>query len=52
MEIAIEVHRKGDIGLNVASPPYAPNQDGYRWNEMVLWVHETTLATKSEAVTC
>ena len=31
---------------------YAPNQGRYRWNEMVLWVHETTLKTKSEAATC
>ena len=31
---------------------YAPNEDGYRWNEMLLWVHETTFPTKSEAVTC
>ena len=28
---------------------YTPNQDRHRWNEMVLWVHETTLTTKSEA---
>ena len=31
---------------------HAPNQDRYRWKEMVLWVHETTLTTKSEAATC
>jgi len=31
---------------------YAPNQDRYRWNEMMLWVHETTLTTKSDATTC
>jgi hypothetical protein len=27
---------------------YAPNQDRYRWNEMILWVQETTLTTTSE----
>ena len=31
---------------------YASNQDRYRWNEMMLWVHETTLTTKSAAATC
>ena len=31
---------------------YAPNQDRYGWNEMILWVHETTLTTASEAATC
>jgi hypothetical protein len=31
---------------------YAPNQDGYRWNEMMLCVHKMTLTTKSEASTC
>jgi len=31
---------------------YAPNQERYRWNEMMLWVHGTTLATKFEAATC
>ena len=27
---------------------YSPNEDRYRWNETVLWVHETTLTTNSE----
>jgi len=27
---------------------YAPNQDTNRWNEMILWVHATTLPTTSE----
>jgi hypothetical protein len=31
---------------------YAPKQDRCCWNEMVLWVHEATLTTKSEAATC
>jgi len=31
---------------------YAPNQDRCRRNEMVLWVHEATLTTKSETATC
>jgi len=31
---------------------YAPNQDRYRWNDMILRVHETTLTTTSEAATC
>ena len=30
---------------------YAPNQDKFHWNEMMLWVHETRLTTKSEAAT-
>ena len=30
---------------------HAPNQDRYRWKEMMLCVHETTLTTKSEAAT-
>ena len=24
----------------------------WRWNEMVVWIHETTLTTKSDAATC
>jgi len=31
---------------------YASNQNRHRWKEMILWVHETTLTTKSEAATC
>jgi len=31
---------------------YAQNPDSLRWNKMILWVHETTLTTKSEAATC
>jgi len=31
---------------------YAPNQDRYRWNEMMLWVHKSTLTIKSETTTC
>jgi hypothetical protein len=31
---------------------YAPNQERYRWNELMLWVHETTLTTNSEDATC
>jgi hypothetical protein len=31
---------------------YTPNQDRHGWNEMVLWVQETTLPTKSEAAKC
>ena len=31
---------------------YAPNQERCRWNEMILWVHETTLTTKFGAATC
>jgi hypothetical protein len=31
---------------------YSPNEDRYRWNELVLWVHETTLTIKSETATC
>jgi hypothetical protein len=27
---------------------YATNQDRYRWDEIILWVHKTTLTTKSE----
>lgn len=30
----------------------APIKDRYRWKIMVLWVHGTTLTTKSEAATC
>ena len=30
---------------------YAPNPDRYRWNGMVLWVHETAFTAKSEAAT-
>ena len=31
---------------------YAPNPDSLCWNKMLLWVHETTLTTMSEAATC
>jgi len=31
---------------------YSQDQDRYRWKEIMLWVHETTLTTKSEAATC
>ena len=31
---------------------YAQNQERYRWNEMILWVHKTKFATKSKASTC
>ena len=31
---------------------YAPNQDRHHWNEMILWVHETTLTSKSKGATC
>ena len=31
---------------------YSPNEDRYRWNETVLWVHETTLTANSEIAKC
>jgi len=31
--------------LNLFS--YTPNQDRYRWDEMILWVHGTTIPTKT-----
>lgn len=31
--------------------PHIPNKDGYRREEMVLWVHETTPTSKIEAST-
>jgi hypothetical protein len=31
---------------------YAPSQDRYRWKEIIMWIHESTLTTKSEKSTC
>ena len=31
---------------------YILNQGRYRWKEMILWVHETTLTSESVAATC
>lgn len=31
---------------------HIPNKDRYHWEEMMLWVHNTTPTPKSEGVTC
>jgi hypothetical protein len=31
--------------------PHTPNEDRYRWKQILLWAHETTPTTKSEAAT-
>jgi len=49
MEIVIEVHRKGDIGLNVASPPYPINRHSDGKNYFV--VKNLNLLTKSNWLT-
>ena len=49
MEIAIDVHRKGDIGLNVASPPYPINRHSDGKNYFV--VKNLNLLTKSNWLT-
>jgi hypothetical protein len=31
--------------------PHTPNDDSYRWKQIVLWAHKTTPTGKSEAAT-
>jgi hypothetical protein len=50
--ITISYLRSVALKVELKSFSYALNQDRYRCKEVILWVLEMTLTTKSEAATC